>query len=77
MLCAGLVYALVRRRTEIAIFILPSMGMVLFYALFSHFIPRYAVTAVPVTIVIALLFVCKAWERLALRLPRMSAVRSL
>ena len=77
VLCAGLIYALVRRRTEIAIFILPSMGMTLFYALFSHFIPRYAITAVPVTIVIGLFLATRAWARLAGKLPRMSAVRSL
>jgi hypothetical protein len=77
VLCVGLAYGLIKRRTEIAIFILPSMGMTLFYALFSHFIPRYGVATVPVTIVIALFLASRAWQRLVGKLPRMSAVPSL
>jgi hypothetical protein len=77
VLCAGLIYALLRRRTEIAIFILPSMGLTLFFALFSHFIPRYGVSAVPVAIVIGLFLATRVWQRLAGSLPRLSAARSL
>jgi hypothetical protein len=73
VLCIGLAYAVVRRRIEVAIFILPSFGMLLFYGLFSHFIARYSVAATPVTIVVGLFLAKKAWDRLAQRLPTTGA----
>lgn len=50
---AVLAYCLWQRRNGFACFVLPSFGMVMFYALFTHFIPRYGEPAVPVAVVSA------------------------
>ncbi len=39
--------ALLRRRDDLAVFLLPAVGLGLFLALFSHFIPRYAWPMIP------------------------------
>lgn len=44
--------ALVRRRDDLAVFLLPAVGLGLFLALFSHFIPRYAWPMIPAACVI-------------------------
>lgn len=52
ILVFALVMALRWRRYDIALFALPSFGLVMFYALFSHFIARYALPAHLVTLVL-------------------------
>lgn len=47
-LLAALIYAWRRRDAPLAAYILPSLGMICFYALFSHFIPRYAEPNAPI-----------------------------
>jgi hypothetical protein len=53
VLALTLLYAMRRRRWELALFALPAFGLVMFYALFSHFIPRYGAPVVPIVIVCA------------------------
>jgi hypothetical protein len=53
MLLAGLILSLRSRRYDCALFALPSFGLVMFYALLSHFIPRYSVPVRPVMLVLA------------------------
>ena len=55
-------YAVSRRNIELAIFVLPSIGLVLFYGLFNHFIPRYSTPAVPVAIVAGLVLTKALWD---------------
>jgi len=59
-----LVVAVRRRRDDLALFALPAFGLVMFFALFSHFIARYALPAREVATVslialVALLFLPK------------------
>ncbi|MEO7773853.1 MAG: hypothetical protein ABIT36_09330, partial [Steroidobacteraceae bacterium] len=54
ILLLALILALARRNREVAAFALPAFGLVMFYALFSHFTPRYSVPAVGVTLVVLL-----------------------
>lgn len=51
ILSACLIWAVVRRRPELGVFVLLGFGTIMFYAIFSHFIPRYSVSITPVTIV--------------------------
>jgi predicted branched-subunit amino acid permease len=45
ILVVVLVIAVRRRRYDLALFALPAFGLVMFFALFSHFIARYALPA--------------------------------
>lgn len=54
VLVLGLAVAWRRRDLRLVTFLWPAMGLVLFYGLLSHFIPRYGVPVVPVAIVIVL-----------------------
>lgn len=67
LLACSLAYALVRRRYELALFVLPSFGMVMFYALLSHFIMRYSVPTLPVALASATVLACIAWRTLRQR----------
>jgi 4-amino-4-deoxy-L-arabinose transferase-like glycosyltransferase len=49
-LCLGLAYALWRRSDELLWFVLPSLGLILFYALFANFEERYGIPALPVAL---------------------------
>ena len=44
-------YAAVARRSDLMVYILPVLGLVFFYALATHFHPRYGQPLLPVTIV--------------------------
>ena len=61
LLAAGL-YALVRRRPWLFAYVMPAMGMVLFYAALSHFIPRYAEPMLPVSAVAFVVLADAAWR---------------
>lgn len=50
VLLVALAYSLRTRRYELALFLLPAFGAVMFYALLSHFIPRYAEPLYPIAI---------------------------
>jgi len=51
-----------QRRAELAIFALPALGIVMFYALFSHFIGRYSVPVSPVITVLDVLIFKQLWD---------------
>jgi hypothetical protein len=61
-LIACLAYALARRRTEFTLFMVPALGTIAFYGLFSHFISRYTVPLVPIAIISGLVLVNTIWE---------------
>jgi hypothetical protein len=46
-------YAFRHRRYDLALFVLPAFGTVAFYALLTHFIPRYGSTPYPIVFVTA------------------------
>ena len=48
ILLAGALYACARRRWWLLAYVAPAMGLVLFYAALTHFIPRYALPMLPV-----------------------------
>jgi hypothetical protein len=54
ILVLALVLGVRRRRLDLALFALPAFGLVMFYALFSHFIARYGVPAHEVAAVVAI-----------------------
>lgn len=62
ILILGLAYAALRRRADIALYVVPALGLILFYGLFSHFIQRYAVPAQPVAVVVALVLAGGAFD---------------
>jgi len=63
--CPILIFALViavrRRRYDLALFSLPAFGLVMFFALFSHFIARYALPAREVATVVLVALVALLW----------------
>lgn len=80
LLAAG-VYALARRRRWLFVYVMPAMGMVLFYAALSHFIPRYAEPMLPIAAVAfvvladAALRTCRARMQAPLRASSVHAPR--
>ena len=48
ILLAGALYACVRRRWWLLVYVAPAMGLVLFYAVLTHFIPRYSDPMLPI-----------------------------
>lgn len=62
-LAAALFYSLRRGRYELGLATLPSLGMLAFYALFSHFIPRYSIPAYPVALCAIVLLVSLLYQR--------------
>jgi hypothetical protein len=63
VLVVTLVFALRRRDYGLALFALPTFGMVVFYALLSHFILRYGLPASPIAIVCAIVLAQAAAQR--------------
>jgi hypothetical protein len=77
ILAVAVVLSLVRRRYAVVGFLLASTGMVMFYALFTHYTGRYSVPAVGVTVAAALFLVHSAWHALrrkATRAPGMTGL---
>jgi 4-amino-4-deoxy-L-arabinose transferase-like glycosyltransferase len=64
-------HAVRRRNWALARFALPAFGLVMFYALFSHFIPRYGAPVFPVAIVCVAALLK---DFLASRRPRQSQI---
>lgn len=62
VLVFALIFALKKRRFEQALFLVPTLGAVLFYGLFSHYIPRYSLPMIPIT-VLAAVMVCVQFLR--------------
>jgi len=50
VLLTAFIVALTTKRESLAFFMLPAFGMALFYALLTHFIPRYSVSIGPISV---------------------------
>ncbi|MEO7773498.1 MAG: hypothetical protein ABIT36_09275, partial [Steroidobacteraceae bacterium] len=59
LMCA-LALALWRRDAELLIYVLPSFGLVMFYALVSFYVPRYGLPAYPPAVAAGAILAC-AW----------------
>lgn len=62
VLILALALAARRRRPDLFVFILPAFGIVMFYALLTHFLSRYAVPTVPVAIVAGIVVGKALWD---------------
>ena len=62
MLLVGMVVALHRRRYDCALLALPALGLILFYALLSHFISRYSLPVRPVLVALAVIAAKSLWD---------------
>lgn len=65
---AGLVYAWRSRRKDVALVVLPSLGMVTLLALATSFETRFGVTVMPIAIVLVLTMLAAAWQRFGWRI---------
>lgn len=79
VLVAALVFGLRRRDQALVAFAVPALGLVAFYALFSHFIPRYGLPAMPVAVVAGIVLAASATAvlRRPLRAARAALERHL
>jgi hypothetical protein len=68
VLSVTLAYALTRRRREVLLFALPAFGIVMFYSLLSHFLPRYASPTAPIAVICGLILTRAAVDAVAHRL---------
>ena len=62
MLLVGMVVTLNRRRYDCALLALPALGLILFYALLSHFISRYSLPVRPVLVALAVIAAKSLWD---------------
>lgn len=62
ILAFTLIVALYQRRFSRALFVMPALGMIMFYGLFSHFIGRYSMPAHPIVIMATVLLALQAFE---------------
>ncbi len=76
LLVIGLLWAARQRDYLFGLFLTPAFGMVMFYALFSHFIPRYSMPALPVVVVAFVVLGHAAWHWAANRSRIDTAVSS-
>jgi hypothetical protein len=65
-----LIYAWRRRDGPLAAFLMPSLGLIGFYALLSHFIPRYADPSWPIVAICLMLLLQRGWEKMKARRAR-------
>jgi len=50
VLLIAFIIALMNKRESLAVFLLPAFGMAAFYALLTHFLPRYSVPIAPISV---------------------------
>jgi hypothetical protein len=65
VLLAALAVAVWRRDYGLGAFVLPALGTIAFFALFTHFLPRYAVPVLPtavVTVVVLAWYAASSWK---------------
>jgi hypothetical protein len=67
ILVIAVVVALRRRCYEAVLLALPALGLVVFYALLSHFIPRYSVPVRPVLVALLVIAAKFTWDALRAR----------
>jgi len=73
LLVLTLVYARAARRGELAVFILPALGFVLFYAMITHFVQRYGWLPRPASTIALIVIVAELWRH---GWPRTAAERA-
>lgn len=67
ILAAGAIHALLRRRDWLLAYLMPGLGLLLFYALLTHFIPRYGDPIRPLAAVVFAVLAHTAWKALRAR----------
>jgi hypothetical protein len=73
VLVIAMALALRSKRYECALLALPSLGLVMFYALLSHFIPRYGLPVRPIVVALLVIAAKLAWDALRNRAARTPA----
>jgi hypothetical protein len=73
LLLGALALGLWNRNHRLVLFVLPALGLVMFYALLSHFILRYGKPVMPVTLVSAIAIASILWELHVNREARLSS----
>ena len=63
ILVGAYIFAIVNKRLDVMVMVLPAAGLVAFYALLTHFIPRYGEPMIPVATVLATVMVRTLLER--------------
>jgi 4-amino-4-deoxy-L-arabinose transferase-like glycosyltransferase len=61
LLVVALVVAAWRRTDELLLYCVPSLGLILFYALFANFEERYGTPALPPALVVGAVVLCQIW----------------
>jgi hypothetical protein len=67
LLTFGFAVGLMFKRYELARFVLPSLGLIGLYALFTHFIPRYGAPTRAIAVVAAITACKLVWDEVARR----------
>jgi hypothetical protein len=67
VLLIALVVALKLRRYDLALFVLPILGIVAIYALFTPYFPRYGVPAHLIAIIVVVVLAKAVWDAVAAR----------
>ena len=62
MLILAIVLALRHRRYDCALLALPAFGLLMFYDLLSHFIPRYSVPVRSILLALTVIAAKLAWD---------------
>lgn len=70
ILVIALALSLRSKRYECALLALPAFGLVMFYALLSHFIPRYGLPIRPILVALIFIGAKLTWDALASRATR-------
>jgi hypothetical protein len=62
LLALALLYSRRTRRADLAIFVLPALGVVMFYAMTTHFVERYGWVPRPVATIAFVVIVANLWQ---------------
>lgn len=62
LLILTLVYARAARRADLVVFILPALGIVLFYAMITHFVQRYGWLPRPASTIALVIIAAQLWR---------------
>ena len=64
LLLVALTYSIRSSRRSVLLFIVPGLGLLAFYALFTVFEPRYGIPVRPLAIVAGIVLLASAWDRI-------------
>ena len=74
VLLVALAYAVFRRDYAFGAFVLPGLGTIAFFALLTHYLPRYSVPVLPMAVVTVLVLAWHAFSALwSANAPRLLA----